>query len=443
MEIREELPKEDTTARKPVISAQVSEKAPATKKPVDEKEYKEVMDLLERMELEEEELERSGNLEQSTEDNEENREEEDEDEEDEDLYDREISDTIFDHFDDDEEYAMQGIVEEEDATIHFTDISDAGFRSDVAEEESPVIMNVKEHVTTDVRSNEPTLSNERKKISKFKAARFTEKTANISASEDSTSSQGKISKFKAALQQEKLQDQSELVKPAQAPKKISKFKAALEQQKREDENVSEQSKPAPTTKKVSKFKAARQKEKASETGESTKIEGEKRSVTWDSVATVREHDTLAAPAEPVSVSYNEPVKKEHVPGERTLQKTINSPADIFSIVKEQAQIPLSLEDDYPALDMDSGNPSEPINFMELAEKAKAIPQKIYTTLEEPRAVKPLIQEVATKSTSPQSKTSNMDTPTMKGVVMERETEPMDLEQVEEDMDFREVKQDLL
>lgn len=538
MEIREELPEEGDQQQqeastsqpepaKPVISSE-TENATSAEKPVatDNKHMKDVMALLEQLDGEDEDEEeyveqeeksfRERIMEQAKE--EESDEDDTDDDELDDRYDTEIADNLFDHFDDDEEYAIEGVVEQEDATIHEEDNDEA----------SSLVPNVIESTIKET----PTVSDASKEKAKEKVVahqqeQSTEVQAATVASSPTTSEPvskpKKISRFKAARNQDRIhtpettneshqpastsieEHQIPAVKPvtssATAPKKVSKFKAARQQhmeipsveaadsnasssatsrknQARSIPEVQPSTSNEPSTtpiqkrgipvvesagakKKTSRFKAARQQARENKTTIEpsssvspirnsntvpSKDENGKRRVTWDEVATVQEHDRSAAPSEATSSdTYKSPVKQESDNATTAVPQVIRSPADIFKVVKAQRQI--LLDDGYPSLDTGEDNFDEAestiVTMDELRHSANLGKQELWQLKVEPD--NPIFynnnqmpQEQQQQASLPKMPKSKLDTNIMKGAVLEREIEAVDLEQVEADMDLREV-----
>ncbi|KAI7876691.1 hypothetical protein K492DRAFT_210185 [Lichtheimia hyalospora FSU 10163] len=535
MEIREELPEESNQQQpsssepepsKPIISS-VTEKVTSTEKPVtkDNQHMKGVMALLEQLGGEEDDEEDDIEQEEKSlrerimeHEKEEESDEDTDDDELDDRYDTEIADNLFDHFDDDEEYATEGVVEQEDATIH--DENDNESQPEAPPSVSNVIEStVQETTTVNDSSKEESKADQQE-------PRTTEQPTTetpLSTPSEPVSKPKKVSRFKAARNEDRLHtvettntshqptstsmddQQIPAVKPVTssviAPKKVSKFKAARQQhaeigipsvetidnnapssetlRKNQEQSIpkvqqqisapqvistSEQP-TAPTQqrgipvvessskkKKTSRFKAARQQARESKTtiessaaptnNTPAKDENGKRRVTWDEVATVQEHDRSAAPSEATSSdTYTSPVKQESNHA-TTIPQVIRSPADIFKVVKAQRQI--LLDDGYPALDTgeDTFDESEStvVTMDELRHSANLGKQELWQLKVEPDNPlifndHPMPQE---QSSLPKMPKNKLDTNIMKGAVLEREIEAVDLEQVEADMDLREV-----
>lgn len=540
MEIREELPEEgdqqqQATASQPEpakpVNSSVKENVTSAEKPVandDNKHMKDVMALLEQLDGEDEDEEEYVEQEEKSlrerimeHTKEEESDEDTDDDELDDRYDTEIADNLFDHFDDDEEYAIEGVVEQEDATIHDGD-------NDEPQPEAPSLVpnviesTIQETPTVSDATKEKVEATQQEQPAKVKTA----VEASSSTSSEPASTPKKISKFKAARNQDRIQapettneshqpastsiDEQQIpavkpvTSPATAPKKVSKFKAARQQHaeiptvEAADSNASssvpprknharsipevQSAKQQPSAsnepsiapiqkrgipvvesagaKKTSRFKAARQQARENKTtieppssaspisnsgNVPSKDENGKRRVTWDEVATVQEHDRSAAPSEATSSdTYKSPVKQESDNATTTaLPQVIRSPADIFKVVKAQRQI--LLDDGYPSLDTGEDNFDEAestiVTMDELRHSANLGKQELWQLKVEPD--NPILynnHQMPQEQTSlPKMPKSKLDTNIMKGSVLEREIEAVDLEQVEADMDLREVR----
>jgi hypothetical protein len=97
------------------------------------------------------------------------------------------------------------------------------------------------------------------------------------------------------------------------------------------------------------------------------------------------------------------------------------------------------EDGYPALDSDVSSTAAPVDLRELASAISlSDPEPMFRpNYEVDEDNLPTTQRPWRPSTLVQSK-SKLDTNTMRGAVMEREAEDLDLDEVEDDMDFKEV-----
>ncbi|KAI9274346.1 hypothetical protein BDA99DRAFT_532993 [Phascolomyces articulosus] len=589
VEIREEEPPKEKT-KTMTKSIKESTVKPETSKPKDkmtwtEKEQKDVMAMLERLEAEEEDEEEFDEQQQKLktvgddDDEKKNRDNEYDEEEDSDdwdeRYDTEIADNLFSSYDDDEDYATQGIVDQVDASAYDEEEEEENESPIVLEtvkdrkiepepvaasssndiEPSPLKENVSESVieniplkqATDKSSDKNTTAPldtvtpppKTKKTSRFKVARQKERSAeaiarNIAAANrqkesdkervvqeeiptvKQSSSDAQKQPVQTATKQQKAQSTIPIVQttsPAIPPvsesknvesvekgkKKISKFKLAREQErnaapitttasssssssltttKAPPSNTTELKPTTPSSKekKPSKFKLTRQQgrtraaEGSSDFGivvpeipsvqdtrksSSTKTIKEKddqksKKVTWDTVATVQEHDRSAAPStvssDTSSPSYTAPVKEESINkrGVPIQQRVIKSPADIFSALNDQRQI--LLDDGYPSLETGEDNDIEHsgMDINMLTKNVNLTAQDIWQLRDE--AANPLVTSMAGSlqhssseaNNIPQVRKTKLDSNVMRGAVLERDSEDVDLEQVEQDMDLREV-----
>jgi hypothetical protein len=341
-----------------------------------------------------------------------------------------------------------------------------------------------------------------KKVSKFKLARQQPKEEAVSKVEpvkvqDPPASSKKVSKFKFARQEqqqkEQLVNEEEPVKPevvATPAKKVSKFKLARQQQEmKEAEPVKDEvvEDAVPQVKKMSKFKLARQQpetvtEKVVEektpsvdvvsepANQSQQLQDQQipsnkhmipdvtcskpkrrfkptipqrragksqRKVTFDTSTSVREHDNRMAPSVVSETqSYSEPVKNQGA-----TDNTIRSPADIFRVVK-QTQMQQLEQDDYPSF----GEEDEPmeVDLNELVKAARIVPQNLWRSNDGSEMRMPIPHDDEEEEEEEEEKgiiianKNKLDTNIMRGAVMERETKPVDMERVEDDMDLNEI-----
>ncbi|KAI7867537.1 hypothetical protein BDF14DRAFT_1881667 [Spinellus fusiger] len=555
MEIREPLPLNEKKVPSKTLKGKERDHAMKPEKksisPQEEKENKALFDMLRRLEEEEAEMAENGSLHEHTPEkkravemaNEE--QEEEEEEEWNEYYDTEVADSVFDHFEDDEEYATEGIVDHENFTYHedpqarFPEERDSENEDneeptvtdttvpadDLAaieeEEEEAALKDVFEHSVTEqaVAPVEPVP----KKISKFKQALQQKKeeekkeaaAAAVEEEEENTSNllpivtSANIPKkpaFKVAPQQirrlpDRVSESAAKPSPATSVKQTpSRFMMARQQQ---NNSPSVQSQPMPSTedldaqlaareyqdqldekeylkkqtavlqanrqipsvepsrpKKVSKFKQARQQEKASAsaTASATAIphtkDTPKRKVTWDAMTVVHEHERGESPSTRVGDSYQEPIKQEEPKQETSLhQYAIRSPEDIFRVLqKEQLKQVAMDEDGYPSLDSEDGiqdenTPNEPciIDIKDLISTAHKVPQTLWRpnngSDNEILPVSFKNEKVPLSRLEDGKAKSKMDSVTMRGKVMERETEPIEIEEMEDDMYLKEITSD--
>ncbi|KAG0185141.1 uri1, prefoldin-like chaperone [Apophysomyces sp. BC1034] len=436
MEIREELPAPSAATEKKVMKKEKSpEKLPSSvqrardmmvSKPNDTEENDELFDLLRKLEEEEEEelaeAENDYNEEKEDED-----EDEDEDAEFDAFYDTEVTDTMFDHFEDDEEYAADGVVEQEDATYY----ENSEEKDTVTTTDTPGLPDVIEHhENLDVKEDKE------------------EPVVKIKTPDRPESKPKKVSRFKLARQEERSSKDS----PYTSTKKTDAISAVTAEQtsssrseQQQEENLKKGSKNVvPTILNSKTIVAAAEvnidKIPTSEKKVSSKVKPgqhrEKppvRKVTWDDTTTVREHERLSAPTTTAGPLYSEPIKNE---AESIPQRAIQTPADIFSFIRETQEA----EIEYPSFD-DTAD-STPVDIHELVSAVKSTSEAFWRPVDgsDDNTIQ-LIQEMRSAEPTPQAPSSvksRMDTNIMKGKVMERETETLDLDQVEDDMDMREI-----
>jgi hypothetical protein len=444
----------------------------------------------------------------------------DSDQDDEDRYDMEVSSNMFDHFDDDDEYPYDQIVEQEDFSCHspqpqqddeFDQDDDRSVPKVVAKKKyKPAALentvketSVEEEMVPESKIVHAPIVQEapvsEKKVSKFKLARQQPKEEAVSKVEPvkvgdppaASPPSKKVSKFKLARQEQQQKEQvvneEEPVKPevvATPAKKVSKFKLARQQQEEAEPVKDEVMEDAvPQVKKMSKFKLARQQpetvtEKVVEektpsvhvvsepANQSQQLQDQQipsnkhmipdvtcskpkrrfkptipqrragksqRKVTFDTSTSVREHDNRMAPSVVSETqSYSEPVKNEGT------DNTIRSPADIFRVVK-QTQMQQLEQDDYPSF----GEEDEPmeVDLNELVKAARIVPQNLWRSNDGSEMRMPIPhydeEEEEEKGIIIANK-NKLDTNIMRGAVMERETKPVDMEKVEDDMDLNEI-----
>lgn len=434
MEIREELPPPEEP-KKPVAmkvveklerhdkgKEPVGKKLPEsvqrardmdTKKPATQAD-KDIMALFDQLEDEEDEelgVDRQKNEGEGDGDGDDDDEEVDD--YDSDQFDSDIADSMADltyaGYDDDEEYSTQGIVEHVDEA-----------EEDPASQIPHVVAHEEDQTRTPV---EPAPKIAPRRVPP-------PMPANPVVIEKPNARKPKVSRFKAAREKERMSQQPDAV-----PSSSSASTSA-------DVVVNQPIKSTPRTDSADEEKPAMKDRKA---------------VSWGTVNTVSEHDRTAAPsAVAQAASYTEPMKEPTETAE--IGGRIRSPADIFNLMMQQP--PLDAEDDYPSLDAfdEAHASSEPIDLNELARSARIIPQELWHAQRDPEgaiAVAPLIQEMMNaqnrladdgdeeedeveEQEERNHTPSKLDTRIMRGAVMERDIEPVDVEKVEEDMDLREV-----
>lgn len=468
---------------------------------------------------------------------------EEEDEEDDDRYDTEISDNMFDRFGDDEQYPLDGVVDQEDFTCYdelppHVSPAAATLReivddqdTDEYERSTPKVITKKKVKETSVDAaaaaaaptapvDEP--STTPKKMSKFKLAQQEKKshhvaavkassplaqapitesitTAAAAAAEPSShkAPKKKFSKFKLLRQEQKERPSksdtpvkasvsipivaAETV-PAPAPTAITTPPEKTTPEKEEHEQEDEDLMRAESKKvhqgipqvasvhshkprKMSRFKLQRaqskpdvvvvEKKKKEEEKDSTSTVAPlvaerikpKRSVTWDANTDVRDHDYTSAPSVVSETqSYSQPMKtdankKLTVPR----KQKICSPADIFNAIKHTQG---DMVDDYPSLDDDDDDASSgnPVDLNELIQVARDGSEAFYRPNDGSDALIPMVKQFEEDEEEEEEKPNGiivarknkLDNKIMKGAVMERDIAPVDLEQVEDDMDLREI-----
>ncbi|KAI8887435.1 hypothetical protein K501DRAFT_330480 [Backusella circina FSU 941] len=333
-----------------------------------------------------------------------------------------------------------------------------------------------------------------KKVSKFKLQRRQQEEKK---EEDVVPPVKKVSKFKLARQQEEAEPvKTQVVAESTPAKKVSKFKLARQQQQIKESEPVKDEQEAPTVKKVSKFKLARQQQQEDEpltdnmvkekvpsvVSESNLSSQEQertqeqqtpshkhtipevasskpkrrfkptipskrrttkpeRKVTWDASTSVREHDHRMAPsAVSETESYSEPVKTEG-----SNDHTIRSPADIFRVVKQtQMQQQQQDDDEYPSFDQEEESEPIEVDLNELVKVARSVPQNLWRSNDGSEMMIPMPMNDDDYEEEEEEKgiiianKNKLDTNVMRGAVMERETKPVNIEEVEDDMDLKEI-----
>ncbi|ORE02193.1 Prefoldin-domain-containing protein [Rhizopus microsporus var. microsporus] len=351
--------------------------------------------------------------------NEESDQEEENEENDDDRYDMEISESIFDRLNEenDEEYPLDGIVDQDD----FTYYDQETVEDDTYERSTPKLITKPKNK----KSEEKKPENKTQPMQEYVAE----------------TTQGDL-----AIAPKQLKDEEE--KPKNEKKKMSKFKLMKQQEqskgKTKEEawikNVPTEKTPEEQTskdkpKKVSKFKSMKQQERGEEKEEKPK------KVSWGANTTVIEHENHDAPSViSQTSSYSEPVKNE-----KDATKMIRSPADIFKVIRQ------TQEDGYPSLDDDDNGQegtSDPIDLNELIEAAREKREPYYRTTDTtmihiPRQINHSDDDDEEEEEEEQgsiivANKNKLDNKIMKGSVMERDTAPVDMEKLEDDMDLREI-----
>ncbi|CAO3612736.1 unnamed protein product [Cunninghamella blakesleeana] len=574
MEIREELPTTETSSSSSNHDATTKKinkgKSPASssfvqydinKKKLDssdtvdkKKDQDDLMSILDKLEQEEEEefqrqqqmIEKQLSL-CSLEDDEDdtirnNTYLNDEDDIDDDLYDTEIADNIFDHFDDDEEYATQGVVDKEDFSSYHEDDDNENktntlqYNDDNINENDKIdlIQNIDEknviNEVTEVSVKDESLISKvdstatststnikpNKKISKFKQARLEQmndvqqqdkiQTSNIdvvstnntrrfkpkipterrnkTTEKSSSTSTNLIPKVTSCEKDIKevashhenesiINEISDIASSSSSPakKKVSRFKQYQEQQRQKTIEPTDPTAPkfVETTTNINKSKKGNPINVPSRNipNNNTKINNEtienksntKKKVSWGTTTSVREHDVTSAPKESEGI-YDQPLKAaiEDVMNNniddgssRITNPVIRSPSDIFKLVKHNQPSFNLDEDGYPILDDDhSKSTSATLSEADIRDLASSVrlsePIDMWRPVngideDELPILNPFKSSSALSSSSEVTvkKNKKMDTNIMRGAVMERETESLDLDEVEDDMDLREIK----
>ncbi|GAA5796267.1 hypothetical protein HPULCUR_001637 [Helicostylum pulchrum] len=429
--------------------------------------------------------------------NDDDEDENDSNSEDDERYDTEISENMFDRFGDDEQYPLDGTVDQEDFTCYdeLPPQIPASTINEIVEENersTPKLISKRkskpkeeqQHMKEHIADKEP------KKLSKFKLAQQEKKAAVSSTVKESSVTVNqdelepkKFSKFKLLRQQQSQQQQQDqprkkvedtvpvkvkqvvqevIAEPVNQPpidQSEQQFTESFETmmiEPKKKSNVPVQDNGIPKVvskpKKMSRFKLARQHQQPKTEPEPEVVYlpleqdriKPKRSVTWDANNSVRDHDnTLAPSVVSETASYSQPMKKEET--KMSLHQQIKSASDIYRTVQNTQS---EMVDDYPSLEEES---DAKVDLHELIKAARNSSEAFWKPNDGTEALIPMVRHdgddgdddddeddkehkgiiVATKS--------KLDNKIMKGAVMEREISPVDLEEVEEDMDMREVR----
>ncbi|KAL9559712.1 hypothetical protein MBANPS3_000282 [Mucor bainieri] len=450
----------------------------------------------------------------------------DEEDEDDDRYDTEISDNMFDRFGDDEQYPLDGVVDQEDFTCYDElppQVPPAATLREIADDEDTeeyerstpkVITKKKVKETTEspvaaaAAAEEP--STAPKKISKFKLAQQEKKnnvaavkvssplaqapiTESVAPAAESLSKElpkKKFSKFKLLRQEQKDRPSKSATPVSVAPVKESvpipavaevvsspaatiptpAAEKTMPEKEEEDEDLMRAeskkvnqgipqvaSANSHKPKKMSRFKLQRAQSKpevverttTATTTISAPLVAErikpKRSVTWDANTDVRDHDYTSAPSVvSETLSYSQPMKTDDKKS-TVLKQKIRSPADIFNAIKHTQG---DMVDDYPSLDDDEpGASGNQVDLNELIQAARDRSEAFYRPNDGSEALIPMVKQFNDDNEEEEeekpngiivARKSKLDNKIMKGAVMERDIAPVDLEQVEDDMDLREI-----
>jgi hypothetical protein len=469
-----QLPESVLRARQ--LMKEADEKINQKKKAQEDADNKALFDLLRELEEEEEEEDQSqvthpvpktvvnkptGDVEEADED-ELDSEQEFSDDDDDDRYDTEISENMFDRFGDDEQYPLDGVVDQEDFTYYEEEDEDRSTPKVITKKKTPIIEEatvnesplIRESVASTVKETPIASVKEENSTSTVneKAAASVVKEAPIAATPSENSPKKKFSKFKLLRQEQKERPNAKPLpqNTIQQPiTPVEEDKEAIPITTDTDEHQLHDAKPARNQavpqvatkpKKMSRFKLqrAQSKEATAETSTEPNFPTEeaplvaerikpKRSVTWDTNTDVRDHDKAAAPSDIAStVSYSQPMKTTPTSSDTK----IRTPADIFRQIRPA-------EDDYPSLDNDTEN-DQKVDLNELIKVARNSQESLYCPADGSKALIPIVKSTDKEEGMIIAPKSKLDNKIMKGAVMERDVVPVDLEEVEEDMDLREV-----
>ena len=422
------------------------------------------------------------------------------DDSDDDRYDTEISANMFDRFGDDEEYPLDGVVDQEDFTAY----------DEVPEVAPATLKEIVEEDEEDDRSTPKLITKPKSKsVSKFKQQRM-ETTVKENMTPQSLETKVKETppiahttvKENVAPPSVHTTVKENVAPPSvkgnAGPKKFSKFKL-LRQQPRatsvqtpadetpvdeipsmdthssanelhsiesnpspskplevepleavdEEETIHVEPKTTPTfavqdngipkvatkPKKMSRFKLARQKTEPEvpiqlDAPVQARPVKPKRTVTWDSDISIKDHDTTMAPSVvSETTSYSQPMKTTPSP------KKGGGMNSLFKQMRQQDFV-----DDYPSLD--EGDNDTKVDLNELIQVARESSEAFWRSSDGSDAMIPIIQQEESEEEEPQgiivAGKSKLDNKIMKGAVMERDIAPVDLEKVEDDMEIREV-----
>lgn len=437
MEIKEEWPedvKEEKENRKGALVKVSSTELPPSvqrardlmKQSVKEKstdENKALFDMLDELEEEEEGENEEEHVDSKGKPwlkklNEDSDQEEENEENDDDRYDMEISESIFDRLNEenDEEYPLDGIVDQDD----FTYYDQETVEDDTYERSTPKLITKPKNKKSEEKKPESKAQPMQQHVAETTQDDLTIIPKQLKDEEEKPKNEKKkISKFKLMKQQEQSK---------------GKTKEETRVEKMPTEKIPEEQTSKDKPKKVSKFKSMKQQERGEEK------EGKPKKVSWGANTTVIEHENYDAPSViSQTSSYSEPVKNEK---DATIM--IRSPADIFKVIRQ------TQEDGYPSLDDDDNGQertSDPIDLNELIEAAREKREPYYRTTDTtmihiPRQINHSDddddEEEEEQGSIIVANKSKLDNKIMKGSVMERDTAPVDMEKLEDDMDLREV-----
>ncbi|KAH8549877.1 hypothetical protein BGW37DRAFT_501056 [Umbelopsis sp. PMI_123] len=386
MEIREELPDENVQSKGDQINVPNSVEAARNLKSSEKSKAEKLADqaLLEKLKAME--LEEEGEI--SDEDQEEEKKVVEDEDEDVDIlsddYDTEIADSMFDQFDDDEEYAMEGVVDREDYTYHDFQEEEDHETSDVEPMETITTPSVQQAIAR--ATVEPPVTAPAPLVDTVK-----ERLEESSPPIKDIKGKGKV---------------KPIIKP-----RVSRFKQSIAQQ-REQPTTAEEKSP----KKVSWGADVIHEHESSKQSQQTSTDEE-------------ESNIQQIPNEPI---YN-----------------IRSPADIYHQLLDQRMAEQASQEQ---------TNNEPVDVQSLLKDASVMKETIYmpsehdipqVTVSPKKKVSRFKQQrdqdrssdnssIASPSNHNNLRQTKLDTPTMRGAVVEKETEDVDLDEVEDNMLEKEV-----
>ncbi|ORX61968.1 hypothetical protein DM01DRAFT_1331445 [Hesseltinella vesiculosa] len=407
------------------------------------------------------------------------------DDDDDAQYDTALADDLFD---DDEEYATQGIVDEEDLTVHddrdeqkdmaqppatsslLSDELDPALARSVPKLKSALQTSVKECLQEVPAVQVPASpATQQTPPTKPKVSRFKQQMMEKGLPDDATvPSKKPVFKVnvEAARQRraQRQQHQPPVIasiptppsEPVPAPshtipepegppaekKKTSRFKQFQEQQRMRTTNTTPKSTVHPT--RLQKASAVPIDEPTNKLPSKPSLPMEsatpqRKTVTWDTTTNVREHGYHSAPLDEPHDTYEAPMKKEATAP--SPQRSFSSPSDIVNAILSTQSFEVE-DDGFPGLPLETNGPT----LVDLNDLIRDLPssEPLYTPSNDDdmfiRHTMPTeAPAVPTMPPALLKPRSNMDSNVMRGAVLERDTESPDLDQVEDDMDLREIK----
>lgn len=390
MEIREELPDENRQDDSNQTNVPNSVDAARKLQPLEKSKAEKLADqaLLEKLKALE--LEEDGEI--SDEDQEEEMKAAHDEEDDLDIlsdeYDTEIAENMFDQFDDDEEYAMDGVVDKEDYTYH-----------DFQEEEDQAMSDVEPTETMDTIT-----------------------TPSVQHAIDSAASEVPVS----------------IPEPDPSPL-VDTVKERVEEPTLV---VPGDVKGKRRTKPIIKPRMSRFKQNLAQQQAPTAEEKSPKKVSWGPDI-IHEHQ-LAQPSQPVEIDDEDEPEISQIPNEPVYN--IRSPADIYHQLLDQRMAEQASQEQ---------TNNEPMDVQSLLKDAAIMKETVYMPSE---------RDIPQVTTSPKKKVSRfkqqrdqdrssdtasiaspsnaqqnkLDTSIMRGAVVEKETEDVDLDEVEDNLLEKEV-----